>query len=88
MFRYKDRMFRTSENAKNAKAALVRVINEQMNADGTSYTAAVNNNTEAAAPDVRETFGQKLKRIRLEKDVEVSPALLLILLVLTLSFPR
>ena len=40
-------MFRTAENAMNAKAALVRVISEQMNADGTSYTtaAAVNNNT-------------------------------------------
>ena len=83
-------MFRTAENAKNAKAALVRVITEQMNADGTSHTtaAAVNNNTVAADPDGRETFGQKLKRIRLEKDVEVSLALSLILLVLTLLFPR
>ena len=82
-------MFRTKENADTAKAALVRVITEQMNSNGTNVSVVnVQNNNAAADPDFRETFGQKLKRIRLEKDVEVSPALLLILLELNLSFPR
>ena len=82
-------MFRTKENADTAKAALVRVITEQMNSDGTNVSVVnVHNNNAAADPDFRETFGQKLKRIRLQKDVEVSPALSLILLELTLSFPR
>ena len=82
-------MFRTKENADTAKAALVRVITEQMNSNGTNVSVVnVQNNNAAADPDFRETFGQKLKRIRLEKDVEVSPALSLILLELNLSFPR
>ena len=73
LFRYKDRMFRTPESAVTAKAALVRIIEEQMSTDGTSITPVNReNNLAATTPDVRETFGQRLKRIRLQKDVEVS----------------
>ena len=78
-FRYKDRMFCDDENRKVAKAALVRLIKEQLKEDnplpeassGSSLISGPQSDSPSATVS-GESFHQQMKRIRLDKDKEVS----------------